>query len=89
MSSNFHNSHRKYCFPAHKICFCFFAASNEVLYYLARTGCKTPGCRGTGHVRGHRFSTHHTAATCPYAPENLDNDSNLPDRFQGNEDPPR
>ena len=52
---------------------------------MVRGGCRTPGCRGTGHIEGPKFSTHQTTATCPYARENLDNESNFPDRLQGSE----
>ncbi len=62
-----------------------FLANEEVHHFMARTGCRVPGCRGTGHTKGPKFSTHQSVATCPYAPENLDNENNLPDRLNGNE----
>ena len=65
-----------------------FSANEEVHHFMARSGCKVPGCRGTGHVQGPKFSNHHTMETCPYAPDNLDEDEHLPDRFHDNDKAP-
>ena len=54
----------------------------EVRYWAERAGCATPGCRGLGHVKGARYTSHHTIATCPYAKQNLDVQDNIPDRIQ-------
>ena len=55
----------------------------EVTYWAERAGCATPGCRGLGHVKGARYTSHHTISTCPYARQNLDVQDNIPDRIQG------
>ena len=54
----------------------------EVRYWAERAGCATPGCRGVGHVKGARYTSHHTISTCPYARQNLDVQDNIPDRIQ-------
>nr|CAH7713548.1 unnamed protein product [Callosobruchus chinensis] len=43
--------------------------------------CPTVGCRGLGHIRGPKFSTHSTQKYCPYAEENIDLEKILPDRL--------
>ncbi|XP_066997858.2 lethal(3)malignant brain tumor-like protein 3 [Anabrus simplex] len=45
--------------------------------------CLTRGCRGIGHIKGPKYSTHHTSATCPYAMENLQKDNLIVDRLYG------
>ncbi|KAB5517065.1 hypothetical protein PHYPO_G00185170 [Pangasianodon hypophthalmus] len=46
-------------------------------------GCPTPGCRGVGHIKGARYSGHHSAMGCPYSEVNMKKDSVLPDRLNG------
>uniref|UniRef100_A0A8C2AGB1 L3MBTL histone methyl-lysine binding protein 3 n=1 Tax=Cyprinus carpio TaxID=7962 RepID=A0A8C2AGB1_CYPCA len=46
-------------------------------------GCPTPGCKGVGHIKGARYSGHHSAVGCPYSDINLNKDSVLPDRLSG------
>ncbi|XP_060769581.1 lethal(3)malignant brain tumor-like protein 3 isoform X2 [Neoarius graeffei] len=46
-------------------------------------GCPTPGCRGVGHIKGARYSGHHSAMGCPYSEINMKKDSVLPDRLSG------
>uniref|UniRef100_A0A8C1Q939 L3MBTL histone methyl-lysine binding protein 3 n=1 Tax=Cyprinus carpio TaxID=7962 RepID=A0A8C1Q939_CYPCA len=46
-------------------------------------GCPTPGCTGVGHIKGARYSGHHSAVGCPYSDINLNKDSVLPDRLSG------
>ncbi|XP_053497899.1 lethal(3)malignant brain tumor-like protein 3 isoform X1 [Ictalurus furcatus] len=46
-------------------------------------GCPTPGCRGIGHIKGARYSGHHSAMGCPYSEINMKKDSVLPDRLSG------
>lgn len=58
--------------------------SEEDIKCLAR--CGIPGCRGEGHVKGSRYTTHITPQNCPYAPENLLKDSHLPDRLTSSSD---
>ena len=57
----------------------------EVKYWASRGGCPTPGCRGLGHIRGAKYSSHHSLAACPYSTRNLDGEDPLPDRLQGAE----
>lgn len=33
--------------------------------------CGTPGCRGIGHIKGLKYTTHHTSFGCPYTNQNL------------------
>ena len=54
-------------------------------YWEERAACATPGCRGLGHVKGARYTSHHSVSACPYSKQNLDNEDNLPDRLQDSE----
>ncbi|ROL44021.1 Lethal(3)malignant brain tumor-like protein 3 [Anabarilius grahami] len=40
-------------------------------------------CKGVGHIKGARYSGHHSAVGCPYSDINLNKDSVLPDRLSG------
>ncbi|XP_076992045.1 lethal(3)malignant brain tumor-like protein 4 isoform X3 [Tamandua tetradactyla] len=44
--------------------------------------CPTPGCRGIGHIRGPRYSGHHSAFGCPYSDMNLRKEATLHDRMR-------
>ncbi|XP_028858407.1 lethal(3)malignant brain tumor-like protein 3 isoform X3 [Denticeps clupeoides] len=46
-------------------------------------GCPTPGCKGVGHIKGARYSGHHSAVGCPYSDINISKGSVLPDRLSG------
>ncbi|KAJ8270751.1 hypothetical protein GJAV_G00118820 [Gymnothorax javanicus] len=46
-------------------------------------GCPTAGCKGVGHIKGSRYSGHHSAVGCPYSDININKDSVLPDRLSG------
>ncbi|XP_015437327.1 PREDICTED: lethal(3)malignant brain tumor-like protein 3 isoform X1 [Dufourea novaeangliae] len=46
-----------------------------------RPECGTYGCRGIGHVKGPKFSTHNSASGCPYSPQNLHKVRQLSDRL--------
>ncbi|XP_076872700.1 lethal(3)malignant brain tumor-like protein 3 isoform X2 [Brachyhypopomus gauderio] len=46
-------------------------------------GCPTPGCKGIGHIKGARYSGHHSAVGCPYSDININKESVLPDRLSG------
>uniref|UniRef100_A0A8C9VCU9 L3MBTL histone methyl-lysine binding protein 3 n=1 Tax=Scleropages formosus TaxID=113540 RepID=A0A8C9VCU9_SCLFO len=48
-----------------------------------QTICPTPGCKGVGHIKGARYSGHHSAVGCPYSDINVNKDSFLPDRLSG------
>lgn len=50
---------------------------------LSQGACPTAGCRGVGHVRGPKYSGHHSAFGCPYSDMNLRKDFVLPDRLEG------
>lgn len=55
----------------------------EVMEASEHGGCPTPGCKGIGHIKGARYSGHHSALGCPYSDINLHRDSSLPDRLSG------
>ncbi|XP_023234831.1 lethal(3)malignant brain tumor-like protein 1 [Centruroides sculpturatus] len=48
-------------------------------------GCPTPGCKGIGHIKGPKYTSHHSAFGCPYSHLNMNKDTALQDRL----DPPR
>eukprot|EP00794_Sanderia_malayensis_P011085 gene11085-12253_t len=48
------------------------------------TLCPTPGCRGIGHVKGAKYTTHHSIFGCPYSPHNVSRGSPLVDRLASN-----
>uniref|UniRef100_A0A3B3SUZ4 L3MBTL histone methyl-lysine binding protein 4 n=1 Tax=Paramormyrops kingsleyae TaxID=1676925 RepID=A0A3B3SUZ4_9TELE len=43
--------------------------------------CPTPGCRGVGHIKGARYTGHHSAFGCPYSEINMKKELTLPDRL--------
>ncbi|KAM9713022.1 LOW QUALITY PROTEIN: lethal(3)malignant brain tumor-like protein 4, partial [Menidia menidia] len=45
--------------------------------------CPTAGCRGVGHIKGAKYSGHHSAFGCPYSDINMRKDVLLPDRLGG------
>uniref|UniRef100_A0AAY5KD97 SAM domain-containing protein n=1 Tax=Esox lucius TaxID=8010 RepID=A0AAY5KD97_ESOLU len=49
--------------------------------------CPTPGCRGVGHIKGAKYTGHHSAFGCPYSDINIKKDVVLPDRL-GETNPP-
>ncbi|XP_046858383.1 LOW QUALITY PROTEIN: lethal(3)malignant brain tumor-like protein 1 [Xenia sp. Carnegie-2017] len=51
---------------------------------LNTASCPTPGCRGIGHVKGAKYTTHHSQFGCPYSPQNLSKESCLVDRLAAN-----
>ncbi|XP_056290607.1 lethal(3)malignant brain tumor-like protein 1 [Pseudoliparis swirei] len=46
-------------------------------------GCPTRGCRGVGHIKGAKYSGHHSAFGCPYSDINMRKEVLLPDRLGG------
>lgn len=60
---------------------CFFLATREK---ISSAACPTPGCKGIGHVKGAKYSTHHSTFGCPYSLQNLNKDSCLVDRLSNN-----
>ncbi|KAL9953264.1 hypothetical protein ACROYT_G040653 [Oculina patagonica] len=51
---------------------------------ISSAACPTPGCKGIGHVKGAKYSTHHSTFGCPYSIQNLNKDSCLVDRLSNN-----
>ncbi|XP_029943130.1 lethal(3)malignant brain tumor-like protein 4 isoform X2 [Salarias fasciatus] len=50
---------------------------------LSQGVCPTTGCRGVGHIKGAKYTGHHSAFGCPYSDINLRKDLVLPDRLEG------
>uniref|UniRef100_A0A2K6EKN3 L3MBTL histone methyl-lysine binding protein 4 n=1 Tax=Propithecus coquereli TaxID=379532 RepID=A0A2K6EKN3_PROCO len=53
--------------------------ANDVKILPGQAVCPTPGCRGIGHIRGPRYSGHHSAFGCPYSDMNLKKEATLLD----------
>ncbi|XP_028289311.1 lethal(3)malignant brain tumor-like protein 4 [Parambassis ranga] len=45
--------------------------------------CPTAGCRGVGHIKGAKYTGHHSAFGCPYSDINMRKEVVLPDRLGG------
>ncbi|XP_077365087.1 lethal(3)malignant brain tumor-like protein 4 isoform X2 [Festucalex cinctus] len=45
--------------------------------------CPTSGCRGVGHIKGPKYTGHHSAFGCPYSDMNMRKELLLPDRLGG------
>ncbi|XP_077410818.1 lethal(3)malignant brain tumor-like protein 4 isoform X2 [Vanacampus margaritifer] len=45
--------------------------------------CPTSGCRGVGHIKGPKYTGHHSAFGCPYSDMNMRKELQLPDRLGG------
>nr|XP_006811109.1 PREDICTED: lethal(3)malignant brain tumor-like protein 3-like [Saccoglossus kowalevskii] len=56
----------------------------DLLVTPGQSGCPTPGCKGIGHIKGAKYTGHHSAFGCPYSQCNMNKDSALPDRLGGN-----
>uniref|UniRef100_H0WTP8 L3MBTL histone methyl-lysine binding protein 4 n=1 Tax=Otolemur garnettii TaxID=30611 RepID=H0WTP8_OTOGA len=56
--------------------------ANDVNILPGQAVCPTPGCRGIGHIRGPRYSAHHSAFGCPYSDMNLKKEATLHDRLR-------
>nr|XP_032817800.1 lethal(3)malignant brain tumor-like protein 3 isoform X2 [Petromyzon marinus] len=46
-------------------------------------GCPTPGCKGIGHIKGAKYTRHHSAFGCPYSELNMNKETSLQDRLGG------
>ncbi|XP_072533233.1 lethal(3)malignant brain tumor-like protein 3 isoform X2 [Salminus brasiliensis] len=57
--------------------------SPQDMFESSEGGCPTLGCKGVGHIKGARYSGHHSAVGCPYSEINMNKDSVLPDRLSG------
>ena len=66
--------------PLTKIFSCITATREKI----SSAACPTPGCKGIGHVKGAKYSTHHSTFGCPYSLQNLNKDSCLVDRLSNN-----
>ncbi|XP_065390263.1 lethal(3)malignant brain tumor-like protein 4 isoform X7 [Macaca fascicularis] len=55
---------------------------NDLKILPGQAVCPTPGCRGIGHIRGPRYSGHHSAFGCPYSDMNLKKEATLHDRLR-------
>ncbi|GFO41475.1 lethal(3)malignant brain tumor-like protein 3, partial [Plakobranchus ocellatus] len=44
-------------------------------------GCPTLGCSGVGHIKGARYTGHHSAFGCPYSETNMSKETTLTDRL--------
>ncbi|KAK3710159.1 hypothetical protein QZH41_010559, partial [Actinostola sp. cb2023] len=51
---------------------------------ISSVACPTPGCKGIGHVKGAKYSSHHSTFGCPYSLQNLNKESCLVDRLSTN-----
>lgn len=47
----------------------------------SQAGCPTPGCSGLGHIKGAKYTGHHSAFGCPYSLMNLNKETALLDRL--------
>ncbi|XP_053769395.1 lethal(3)malignant brain tumor-like protein 4 [Desmodus rotundus] len=56
--------------------------ANDVKTLPGQAVCPTPGCRGIGHIRGPRYSGHHSAFGCPYSDMNLKKEATLHNRLR-------
>ncbi|XP_069777211.1 lethal(3)malignant brain tumor-like protein 4 isoform X3 [Narcine bancroftii] len=57
--------------------------SQEFVEALVPGGCPTPGCIGVGHIKGARYTGHHSAFGCPYSELNMKKESVIHDRLGG------
>ncbi|XP_067290860.1 lethal(3)malignant brain tumor-like protein 4 isoform X2 [Pseudorasbora parva] len=62
--------------PAH-------AGLSDVKTSVTQGVCPTPGCRGVGHIKGAKYTGHHSAFGCPYSEMNMKKEVVLPDRLGG------
>lgn len=46
-----------------------------------QTGCPTTGCFGIGHLKGPKYTSHHSAFGCPYSPPNMSKENAMGDRL--------
>ncbi|KAK2173394.1 hypothetical protein NP493_879g01071 [Ridgeia piscesae] len=47
---------------------------------VSQSSCPTPGCSGIGHVKGAKYTGHHSSFGCPYSASNMNKDMILQDR---------
>ncbi|XP_041359679.1 lethal(3)malignant brain tumor-like protein 3 isoform X2 [Gigantopelta aegis] len=54
---------------------------SDLVHSPGQSGCPTPGCRGTGHIKGAKYTGHHSAFGCPYSTVNLNREPPIQDRL--------
>ncbi|XP_043081783.1 lethal(3)malignant brain tumor-like protein 4 isoform X2 [Puntigrus tetrazona] len=59
------------------------AGLSDVKSSVTQGVCPTPGCRGIGHIKGAKYTGHHSAFGCPYSDMNMKKEAVLPDRLGG------
>lgn len=59
------------------------AGPSDLKPVSAQGVCPTPGCRGVGHIKGAKYSGHHSAFGCPYSDLNVKKEVVIPDRLGG------
>lgn len=59
------------------------AGLSDVKSSVTQGVCPTPGCRGIGHIKGAKYTGHHSAFGCPYSDMNMKKEVVLPDRLGG------
>ncbi|TSK16094.1 Lethal(3)malignant brain tumor-like protein 3 [Bagarius yarrelli] len=59
------------------------AGSSDLKSSMTQGVCPTPGCRGVGHIKGAKYTGHHSAFGCPYSDINMKKEVVLPDRLGG------
>ncbi|XP_057187233.1 lethal(3)malignant brain tumor-like protein 4 [Triplophysa rosa] len=59
------------------------AGVSEQKSSVAQGVCPTPGCKGIGHIKGAKYTGHHSAFGCPYSDMNMRKEVVLPDRLGG------
>lgn len=45
------------------------------------SGCPTTGCQGIGHIKGPKYTSHHSSFGCPYSQLNMNKETALQDRL--------
>ncbi|GAA6089666.1 lethal(3)malignant brain tumor-like protein 4, partial [Tachysurus ichikawai] len=59
------------------------AGPSDLKSSMTQGVCPTPGCRGVGHIKGAKYTGHHSAFGCPYSDINMKKEVVLPDRLGG------
>ncbi|KAL3869479.1 hypothetical protein ACJMK2_042156 [Sinanodonta woodiana] len=54
---------------------------SDLVVCPGQSGCPTPGCKGVGHIKGAKYTGHHSAFGCPYSQLNMNKENTLQDRL--------
>ncbi|XP_022091136.1 lethal(3)malignant brain tumor-like protein 1 isoform X2 [Acanthaster planci] len=54
---------------------------SQLVANQGQAGCPTPGCNGVGHIKGAKYTGHHSAFGCPYSLLNMAKETTLIDRL--------